>query len=177
MPNVSPSEGMGLVPRPWMRRADRRTALPEFLSQVADGLILSAASGDLRERFERALRALLKTERVWLRDEGAGPAAEGGEGLTIEVPGVRSGRAYIEVGLGSRAVYDDWDRQILHAAACAAALVLAADRADRRRRAGPLVRAPAGRRDEAHRVERGHRRHPRSGPARRADRFHGPHRG
>ncbi len=129
MPNTSPRDGTGVMPRPWIRRADRRRALPDLLSQIADGLILSAAAGDLRERFERALRDLLNTERVWLRDEGAPPDTEGREGLVIEIPGARPSRSYIQVGLGERAMYDDWDRQVLHAAACAAALVLALDRA------------------------------------------------
>jgi transcriptional regulator with PAS, ATPase and Fis domain len=126
MSSLSPERGAGLIPRPWMRRADRRSALPEFLSEIADGLILSAAASDLRERFERALRVLLRTERVWLRLDG--PGGDGAEGLVIEVPGMGAARSYIEVGPGARAVYDEWDRQVLHAAACAAALVLAAER-------------------------------------------------
>jgi len=124
MSSLGPTEAVGARPR--IRRADRRRGLPALLALLAEGLRQAQSALDLRERFEQGLQDVLGADGVWIREGAARPAAGQVPSLSAEIPLPHALR--LEASLSGRATGDDWEVQMLRAAATIAALVLASDR-------------------------------------------------
>jgi transcriptional regulator with PAS, ATPase and Fis domain len=131
--------------RAWTRSRDKRAGLGGLLAYLHVDSADGNGTPSLRARFEEGLRRLLHVRSVHLRDGIAViPAVAGqspAEAICLQVPPGAGGRAaMLQATFDTACGLDDWDVQVLHAAAQLASLVLDAERA--RGMAEPAVAAP-----------------------------------
>jgi DNA-binding NtrC family response regulator len=130
---------MGMVEQPYAaavparadrRGADRRRGAASLITAVARALSAGRPPGQLRERFEHELRALVRARTVTVRDE---PEPAPPEVLCVEIPaGSAHAHARIEAAFEPSQMLDGWTCQLLDTAAHLAAILLEAERAQGR---------------------------------------------
>jgi transcriptional regulator with PAS, ATPase and Fis domain len=116
--------------RGWDRAPERRRGVITLVSAVAAALPSCREARVLRQRFEDALRDLLRARAVELRD---GPALirPPADAISLEVRCGDFTLGAIDACFDGEAGFDRWDRQVLDCARELAALVLTIDRAQR----------------------------------------------
>ena len=155
-------------PRTWTRRGDRRSDLRQVIEALAHAIRLPPEERSLPGLFERELRRVLSVRAVRLREVPARYQARlvtptrTSESLVLNVLTSEPGRqAVLEAAFEPGAHMDDWNVDLLKAAAHLGALVLEADR--HRARAGssrrfdgaaPLIGSTSVMQDLRERVER-----------------------
>ena len=155
-------------PRTWTRRGDRRSDLRQVLEALAHAITLPPEEHSLPGLFERELRRVLSVRAVRLREVPARYQARlvtptrTSESLVLNVLTSEPGRqAVLEAAFDPGTHMDDWNVDLLKAAAHLGALVLEAERHRARvgssRRfdgAAPLIGSTSVMHDLRDRVER-----------------------
>src|SRR5712691_1580044 len=155
-------------PRTWTRRGDRRSDLRQVLEALAHAIRLPSEERSLPALFERELRRVLSVRAVRLREVPARYQARlvtptrTSESLVLNVLTSEPGRqAVLEAAFDPGTHMDDWNVDLLKAAAHLGALVLEAERHRARvgssRRfdgAAPLIGSTSVMHDLRDRVER-----------------------
>jgi transcriptional regulator with PAS, ATPase and Fis domain len=113
------------------RAADRRNSAAALLAAVTSGLAVTRDTIFARQRFEEALRAIVRAKSVTLCDEPGAPPGE--HVMTFDVPGgVPHHRARIEAVFEPSRALDGWTCQMLDTATHIASMILEIDRAQGR---------------------------------------------
>ena len=129
---------------PRTRAREQRAGLAEVVSAVVAAMATDDGAG-MRERFEQAVCRVTRCRSARVQPGQAlatGPTPLVREGGTIDVP-VRPGPAVLRVTPSAMRRLDDWDRQLLDAAADLAGLVLEIERTRIRGGKGKVPRAVA----------------------------------
>jgi two-component system, NtrC family, response regulator HydG len=143
------------------RAADKRRGAAALLTAVTSGLAVTRDASFARERFEQALRALVRARSIALCDEPRAPV--GPDVMCFDVPPTASvQRARLEAVFDSPRTLDGWTCQLLETATHVAALILEIERgqgrgAGLRRRpdgAAPLIGSSQAIRAVRQRIER-----------------------
>jgi len=122
-------------PRTWTRRGDRRSDLRQVLAALAHAIALRAEERNLPGLFEHQLRRVLAGRTVRLREVPARFHARlvtptrTPDSVVLDVPTSEPGRqAVLEAAFEPGARIDEWNVDLLRAAAHLGALVLEAER-------------------------------------------------
>jgi hypothetical protein len=122
-------------PRTWTRRGDRRSDLRQVLEALAHAIRLPPEERSLPGLFERELRRVLSVRTVRLREVPARYQARlvtptrTPESIVLNVPTSEPGRqAVLEAAFEPGGRMDEWNVDLLRAAAHLGALVLEAER-------------------------------------------------
>jgi transcriptional regulator with PAS, ATPase and Fis domain len=122
-------------PRTWTRRGDRRSDLRQVLEALAHAIRLPPEERNLPGLFERELRRVLSVRTVRLREVPARYQARlvtptrTPESIVLNVPTSEPGRqAVLEAAVEPGGRMDEWNVDLLRAAAHLGALVLEAER-------------------------------------------------
>src|SRR2546425_7220054 len=122
-------------PRTWTRRSDRRSDLRQVLEALAHAIRLPPEERSLPGLFERELRRVLSVRTVRLREVPARYQARlvtptrTPESIVLNVPTSEPGRqAVLEAAFEPGGRMDEWNVDLLRAAAHLGALVLEAER-------------------------------------------------
>ena len=126
---VPPAGGTHMT-RIWRRIAERRRGPLTLLAAVTGALPFGRDARLVRERFEEALRMLVRARAVDLRDVTAGAVPPAGA-LSLDVVAGALTLGSIDVQLDRGAALDEWDLQVLDCARQLAAMVLLLERAHR----------------------------------------------
>jgi len=127
---VEPAYASAPSARANRRGGDRRRGVGALVGAVARSLAAGREPGQLRERFEDELRALVRARAIAVRDDGG---AAGPEAMSFDIPASTAhGRARIDALFEPTRMLDGWTCQLLESATHVAALLLEVERAQGR---------------------------------------------
>ncbi len=112
------------------RKADRRKGVGALLAELVAALPMARQPRYVRERFEEALRGMLRARSLELRDGVAAPRpVDEAVSLPVRVGVLTLGA--IDASFEAPPQFDEWERQLLESARQLGALVLVIERAIR----------------------------------------------